>query len=143
MTILWIVVALIAAVVEMATQALVSIWFSVAGVVAFVMAYFNMPLPIQLLSFAVVSIASFLVIRRYILPFTKVKIVPTNVDRIIGMEVFVTKEIPRRGRGEVRAHGALWSARSDDPDIVISEGSSVIVRAIDGATLLVTLIEDE
>jgi len=143
LTVLWIVVTLIAMVAEIATQALVSVWFVVAGFVTMVLAFMGFSLPAQLICFFVVSIFSFSFIRRYLIPYTQVKVVPTNADRLIGQEAQVTKELPARGRGEVKINGQFWTALCDDPDLKVPVDSRVLIRSIQGATLIVSLIDEE
>jgi len=143
LTILWIIVTLVAMVVEIVTQALVSAWFAVAGFATMILAYLGFPLPAQLICFFVVSIFSFVFIRRYLIPYTQVKVVPTNVDRLIGQEAQVTKELPIRGRGEVRVNGQYWTALCDDPETSVPANGRVLIRSIQGATLIVSLIDEE
>jgi len=143
MTIFWIIVTLVAVIVEIATQALVSTWFAVAGLVALALAYFGFPAPIQVAAFFAVSVFSFALIRRYVIPYTRVKFIPTNSDRLLGQEAQVTKEIMPRARGEVTVLGQVWSARSDDPAITFNVDEVVTIRAIEGATLIVSALDDE
>ena len=142
MTVLWIIVTLVAVIVEIATQALISTWFAVAGFVTLILAYLGFPVVVQLVCFFVVSIFSFVFIRRYLIPYTQVKIVPTNSDRLIGLEAQVTKELAPHSRGEIRVNGQYWTALCDDPDQNVSIGSRVIIREIQGATLVVSLIDE-
>lgn len=143
MSLIWIGVALLATVVEIATQQLVSIWFAVAGFITFVFAYLGFSIGIQLLVFAFVSAASFILIRRYLMPYIQTRFVPTNVDRLIGQEAVVTRELPLRGRGEVRVLGQFWTAQCDDPEQRVEVDQPVLIRAIEGATLIVSAIEEE
>ena len=143
MTVIWIVVVLAAAVIEIATQAMVSTWFVVGGLVAFVFSYLGLPIPLQLVAFFAVSIFSFAFIRRYLIPYTQTKFTPTNLDRMIGQEGAVTKEIGSRSRGEVHINAQYWTARCDDPERTLPVGSHVIIRAIEGATLIVSAIDED
>ena len=143
MVIVWIIVTVAAAVVEIATQALVSTWFVVAGFAALLLAALNWPIWSQLVAFIAVSVFSFVFIRRYMIPYTQVKFTPTNFDRLIGQEAKVTREIPIRGRGEVVINGQFWTARSDDPEKVVPAERSVLIRAIEGASMIVSLIDEE
>ena len=143
MTILWLIVTLVAIVVEVATQALVSVWFAVGGMVTLLLAYFKVPVLFQVLAFFAVSVVSFYTIRRYLIPYTQSKFVPTNLDRLIGAEAVVTRELALRSRGEVKINGQYWTARCDDPERTVAVDSSVLIRAIEGATLIVSAIEED
>jgi len=143
MTVVWIVVTIAAVIVEIATQALVSTWFAVGGFAAFVLAWCGVDLSLQMAAFLGVSAFSFFFIRRYLIPYTQVKITPTNLDRLIGQEAVVTREMPPRGRGEVKVNEQFWTARSDDPEQAVPVSCNVVIRAIEGATLIVTPIDEE
>jgi membrane protein implicated in regulation of membrane protease activity len=60
----------------------------------------------------------------------------TGSDALVGEEAVVLSEVTRDG-GRVRLRGAEWSARTSDPDQVLSVGTRVAVVGIDGATAVV------
>ena len=68
------------------------------------------------------------------------KPVPTNLDRIIGKQAEVTKEIKPNHYGEVQVFGKVWTATSDDSFDV---GDKVIVDSIDGVKLIVRKEEEK
>jgi membrane protein implicated in regulation of membrane protease activity len=142
MTILWLIVTVAAAVIEIATEQLVSVWFVVGGVVAFVLAWLGFPPIMQVVAFAALSAFGFALIRRYLAPYVKSQFTPTNVDRLIGTEAVVTKRIQARGRGEVKVNEQYWTARGEDPETPLEEDSVVVIRAIEGATMIVFPLEE-
>ena len=142
MTVVWIIVTIIAIIVEVMTQQLVSIWFVVAGIICTVLAWLLVPAPLQMLAFVIISTVSFMVAKRYLQPYVASKVTATNADRVIGQEGIVTRDLVTHQRGEIRVNGQFWTARSDDPELRIKEGTPVTIRAIEGATLIVVPLED-
>ena len=72
----------------------------------------------------------------------------TNVDSLIGKSAKVTKTIDNiQAQGQVMVNGMEWTARSEDDDAVIPEGTVVTIRRISGVKLIVTEkkegVEDE
>lgn len=60
----------------------------------------------------------------------------TSLQKLVGSDGRATAAISHDG-GECKVNGELWSARTMDPDVVISAGDIVEVYEIDGATLVV------
>ena len=65
---------------------------------------------------------------------SKEKIVPTNLDRVIGQIAEVTREIKPNHYGEVEIFGTTWTASSRDP---LAVGERVKVLKLDGVKLIV------
>ena len=133
---LWIIIAIVAAVIEALTTALVSMWFIPAGIIAAVMALFDVPLRFQILVFLVVAIALIIlqktVFRKYFIR-TEVK---TNIDAIIGEKGIVTERIDNiSGIGQVKIKGSYWAARSVD-GTNYEVGDVLTVIAIEGVKLI-------
>ena len=139
----WVLVMVMAIIIEISTQQLVSVWFAIAAFFSFVLAYLHFPFEIQLMTFVVVSVASFVVVRRYLKPYLQSTVTPTNTDRLIDQEAVVTRAISSHERGEVKVLGQFWTARCDDPSTTLSIGQSATVLAIEGATLIVKRSEED
>ena len=110
MSIYWIVLFLVLLLIELATVNLVSIWFAIGSLAAFI------TLPI---------------VRKF---KSKEKIIPTNLDRVIGKEVDVVKEIKPNHYGEVEVFGTVWTATSKD---TFKVGEKAKVVKMDGVKLIV------
>lgn len=136
-TIIWLIVAVVMAVVEAATVQLVSVWFAIGAVAGCVTSLITPSIPIQLIVFAVVS-AFALVITRPLVKRIKVKKAEaTNSDRYIGQEAVVIQAIDNNAaKGMVRVGTTKWTARSADGS-PIEEGATVTVTAIEGVKLIV------
>ena len=141
MSIYWIVLFLLLLLIELATVNLVSIWFALGALAAFVTSFFTDTIFIQLLVFVVVSVVALFITLPIVKKFKrKERIVPTNLDRVIGKEVEVTKPIKPNHYGEVEVFGTKWTATSDK---VFEVGDKAIVDRIDGVKLIVKKEENK
>ncbi len=138
MSFTWMIVFLILMFIELATVNLVSIWFAIGALVAFIISYFVDILYIQIIIFIVVSSISLLLTRK-IVNKIKGKKEATNLDRVIGKIGIVTSEITKLEPGEVKVDGKKWSAVSNKKIIV---GSKVEILSIDGVKLNVKEIKE-
>ena len=142
---LWIVILLIALMIEFLTVSLISIWFAFGSGVALALWACDVPLVLQVIAFFVVSIATLFLTKPYtdkrLLP--KDKIIKTNVDSLIGEKAVVTIEIsPLNGTGEVLLEGKMWTARAVN-DETIPVSTTVIVEKIEGVKVIVTPLKEE
>lgn len=64
----------------------------------------------------------------------------TNAAAQVGRSATVVSDVTGRA-GRVKLHGEVWTARAADPGIVLPIGTTVEVVRIDGATAVVTPIE--
>ncbi len=135
MAIYWIILFLVLLLIELATVNLVSIWFAIGAIAAFITSFFTDSALLQLLVFVVVSVVSLIIMLPVVKKFkSKEKFVPTNLDRLIGKEAEVTKEISSNHYGEVRIFDEIWTSSSD---CTLKVGEKVIVEKIDGVKLIV------
>jgi membrane protein implicated in regulation of membrane protease activity len=137
MTIIWLVLAVVMAVLEAATVQLVSIWFVIGSVAACVTSLITDSILIQAIVFVAVTAIALIATRPLVKKIRSKKAEPTNSDRYIGMEGVVTSAIDNlAAAGQVRVGGSVWTARSAD-DNPIPEGTRVTVTAIEGVKLIV------
>ena len=136
-TICWLAAMVIFGVIEAATATLTTIWMAIAALLAAGISAFNVPILVQLLSFAVVSAVLVIFTRPLAKRFLDGKIVPTNADRIINAKGVVVKEIlPEEGMGQIKVMGQVWSAKSNDKE-PISQGEDIVVLGIEGVCAIV------
>ena len=136
----WVFAAAAFTLAEVLTVALVSVWFVGGAISAFLAAMLGAPLWLQIAVFVVVS-GGLLAALRPIAKKWAGKRARTNADRILGEKAVVTEEIDNlRSTGFVRVGGAVWSARSENGD-VISKDTIVTVRRIEGVKVFVTTEE--
>ena len=133
----WLAVILLAAVIEMATVQLVSVWFAVGSIAALIACLAGAPLIVQIVVFGVVSAATLAAMRPLAVKKLAVKKTSTNADRYLGKVAIVTAEINNTiGAGQANVLGSIWTARSAD-GAVIPVGRRVMVESIDGVKLIV------
>lgn len=135
--IIWLVVAVIMAVVEAFTVQLVSVWFAVGAVAGCITAIFTDNVSIQLIVFVAVSLVAMLITRPLVKRIKVKKAEATNSDKYIGKTAVVIEAIDNAAaKGQVKVGSATWSARSVDGK-QIEAGASVTVVAIEGVKLMV------
>ena len=134
--ILWLVVALIMAVVEALTTSLVTVWFVIGAIAAFVGSLCNAPLWLQLVIFLVVSIIALVAFRPLAIKTRTAK--KAEEPTIVGTEALVSEPITANGMsGRVRTpDGITWAAKSSN-GCAIPLGTPVIVIAQESVWLTV------
>ena len=136
---LWLIVAGIFFVLEFATEGILFCWFGVGAIVAIGVSFLTENFIIQFLTFTVVSILLVICSRKFAKK-VEPKVVPTNVYTIIGKKAIVTTAIDNvKGQGQVKVDGDIWSAKTEN-DEIIPEGESVEIVKIDGVKTIVKKI---
>ena len=135
--IVWLIVAAVLGVAELATTTFALGIIAVGALVAAAVGATHLSLPFQLLAFVVASAAGL----GFVLPIARrhLKQPPalrTGPAALIGKRAQVLEEVTEHS-GRVRIGGEVWSARSYDESLVIPAGSAVDVMQIEGATALV------
>ena len=138
---IWAFIIIATVLVELATDNLVTIWFTLGAVVALITLAFGASEWVQLVTF-VGSSAVFLVATR---PLTKKmmrrSIIKTNADRLVGTVATVTKGFNLGEIGEVKIDGIYWRAINLD-GLSFQEGEKVMIDAITGTKLVVSKLEE-
>lgn len=135
---LWVLVLIISLLAEIATTALLSVWFVCGSIAALIAYLMGAPASVQYICFFGISALSFLLIR----PVLKKSghgsnELLDNVERYIGKCAQVTEPIDNiHGTGRVVYNGVSWAARSDDDAITIKDGF-VIITEVNGSKLTV------
>ena len=138
MLIIWLAVIILTLVIEILTQGLTTIWFSVGAAVAAVVAVCDFELWWQIGAFVAVSIGVMLLVRPVAKRWMANSITPTNVDQLLREEAHVIEEISNReNTGRVRLRDVDWVARAETDDIVIPADRTVSIVRIEGVKLIV------
>lgn len=137
----WSIIIIVSLLVEIITIGnLVSIWFSIAAIISLVLALFDVSKITQILVFAIVSGVLILSIRPLASKYFRGNITATNVDSLIGRRVSLSKAISPSEFGETKISGVIWNVVSYD-GLPIDQGSLVSIIAIEGAKLVVRIID--
>ncbi len=136
--IIWLAALAVLLVLEAVTVALVCIWFAAGAFAALIASLCGAALWLQIVLFFAVSAASLLALRPITRKYLRPRIVPTNMDAVIGQTGRVIETVDNaQTRGQVKLDTMQWSARSTD-GTVIEAGTFVIVDKIEGAKLFVS-----
>ena len=126
---------------EILTVAYVSIWFAIASLVSFVLAMFGVPLEAQCIVFVAVAAVLFFATRPLVKKYVHGKTVSTNADSVIGMEGVVRIPIDNlKSQGRVYVNGLEWAAKSFS-GAPIERNEKIVVRRIEGVSLIVERVE--
>lgn len=134
---IWIAVIILAVIVEVLTDQLVSIWFVPSAIISTVLDFLGVGIVWQVFAFLLASavgiiLAKFLLSR--IRPSENTK---TNIDAIIGERCVVTERIDNyRGCGQVRVGSQIWSARGAGDEDTFEIGEVLNIVAIEGVKLI-------
>ncbi|MCC0681504.1 NfeD family protein [Clostridioides sp. ES-S-0005-03] len=136
MKLIWLIVAVLFGIAEMLTPSLTLIWFSVGAVILIFLSTFIKSIFLQVLIFAVISIAMLVVATKKIVKKDKTYKSNTNLQAMISKKGVVTEEISPNQTGLVVVEHETWTAISID-DEKIDQGSTVEVLKIEGVKLVV------
>lgn len=138
----WLIALAVLLVIEIITLGLTTIWFAGGALAAFVLALFNVPLLVQIAVFLVVSILLLLFTRPVVEKRLNESRIKTNVNSMVGKEGKVTETIDNYNqKGIVVINGLEWTARSSRDDLIIPEGSRVVINEIKGVKVFVSLAD--
>lgn len=137
MLIIWAVLIIAFGVLEAATAQLVSIWFVIGAIAAFIAALFNASVLVQVIIFIAVTILALIATRPIVKKFVHAKKQPTNADRVLNQTGIVIEEINNiKATGQVKVDGKVWSAKSADNSI-IPVNEQITIKEISGVKLIV------
>ena len=137
-TFYWLIIFVIALVVEIATMGLTSIWFTGGAIIAWMFAKIGFGTMVQIVVFVIASLLLLVLTRPIAVRFFNVERQKTNAESLIGECAVVIEEVDTiKAQGRVEIHGMEWSAKTDEPDGKIAVGKVVVVDGIQGVKLIV------
>ena len=129
----WLVVAFVAAVLEVSIPHFGSAFVSAGAVVAAAAAFLGYGMPVQFATFVVVLTVSLVTLRSGLVARLGGRGVPSRTEPLIGRHGLVTHDIdPVTGTGRITIAGQDWAAKSHD---AITSGTKVRVVGADGIVL--------
>ena len=138
MMIIWLVVLILAVVVEVLTMGLTTIWFAGGALVAIVVAAAGGPVWLQVLAALIVSAVLLFFTRPVAMKYFNRDREKTNAESLVGRQAIVLSEINNlQGMGQVTINGMEWTARTITDGQTIKPGEVVVIRGINGVKLLV------
>ena len=114
----WLIVAAVAALIEMISVSLITVWFVIGAIVSFFIAFFGGPAWLQLVAFLVVSLACLALLRPVILKYRKQG--QSHEPTLVGKNAVVVEEVNNDAMtGRVETPDRVsWTALSADGSII-------------------------
>lgn len=138
--VIWLVVTVVAVLVECTTSDLVSVWFIPGAVVTMILSYFVPVFWIQAIVFVSVSTV-LLILSRTVFKETlskRQKTLKTGAYALEGMPALVEEDIDNAAEvGAVKVNGQLWTARMEPDSDTAKKGEHVEVVRVAGSKLIV------
>jgi membrane protein implicated in regulation of membrane protease activity len=133
----WLSMFVVFAVIESITLSLVTIWFAVGSIAAFLAAWFGADTYIQVWIFIIVSVIVLCIFRPFAKKQLKAGLEPTNIDSLKGRVCLVREEIDNiNNKGLVAVNDLEWNARTEE-QMVIPPGDRVEIIRVEGVKLIV------
>lgn len=137
----WLAATVILFIAEAITVNLVTVWFALGALAAFIAAVAGAKLWLQVVLFLAVTVITLIFTRPIAKKHINGKHEATNADAVIGKIAVVTEDIDNlAAKGAVSCMGKVWTARSLD-DEKISQGDKVTVVEIRGVKLIVSPVK--
>lgn len=138
---IWLIIAGIFFIGEIATVGFLIFWFGLGALFAMLASFFTDNIIIQTTIFLISSTILIFATKPFVKKFVDVKKTNTNAFSIIGKTALVIKEInPIQSQGQIKINGETWSAESDNNE-VIPEGTEVEILQIRGVKTIVKAIK--
>lgn len=134
----WLIVIVLAGLLEAATMQLSSIWFIGGGLLSLLIALIGGPLWLQIVLFILVSVVLLVFTRPILMDKLQLGKNKTNADSLIGETCIVNEPIDNvKSEGSVKIKSLIWTARSVNDEITFKKGDRVVVSEIQGVKLIV------
>ena len=136
---LWVIVALVAGILEVVVPAFGFLFVTLAALLAAVLALLGVATAVQVVVFAAAALVFLLVLRPLFVHRLRSTGVPSRTEALQGKLAEVTEPIdPVRGSGRVLVDGHDWAARAA---VAVTAGTRVRIVGADGIVLLVSPVE--
>ncbi|MBQ9280251.1 MAG: NfeD family protein [Clostridia bacterium] len=140
----WLIIAGFFAILEIATVGFLVIWIGIGALPAMIYSmFFPEQVLVQVAIWVVCSIVLILLTKNLT---DKIKPTPTNTNvySIIGKRATVIQDIDaEKSSGQIKVGGDVWSAKAENYDDVIPEGTSVEIVSIEGVKAVVKKLVEE
>lgn len=134
----WLTIFIILLIVEIATMALTTVWFSIGAVFALFASLLGASLVVQIVIFLAVSFLVLFLYRPLALKYVNQRLTKTNVDDLVGKEGRITEKVDNLSQtGRMVINGMDWAARSESDAITIEPDTVVKVLKVVGVRLIV------
>ncbi|NLM12679.1 MAG: NfeD family protein [Epulopiscium sp.] len=138
MWLIWLILSIGFAIIEITNASFFIIWFSVGSIGALVVSLLTSNFVIQFLVFLMISVILLIFTHKITKKFISSKpSYKTNIDILKNAQGIVIEEINNvKGTGQVKVQGEIWSALSVN-DEIIAVNTKIIVFDVKGVKLIV------
>ena len=145
---LWLILGVLFIVAEIFTTGFVLLWFGIGALIAGLLALLGLGLPLQVVAFLAVSIAltiaSRTIFERVLMRGSPGRELKTGMESLPGkIGVVVTSSEGPLHEGAVRVFGSTWRAFPSENEGSLTEGESVQIDRVEGASVYVRKVDDE
>ncbi len=137
---IWLIIAGLFFIAEIITVGFLVFWFGVGALIAMIVSFFTSNIIIQTAVFILSSSILLLATKPFVKKFVDVKPTKTNAFSIIGKKALVIKEINSHSVGQIKINGEVWSAESEN-DEIIPKDSEVEILQIKGVKVIVKSVK--
>jgi len=137
MVLVWIICAIVFAVLEGIISGLVTIWFTIGGAAAAALAAGGAPIPVQVIAFFVVSLVLLLFTRPILVKKLKVGREKNYTEQLEGKPGLVVEAIEPFKSGQVKVGGIVWTSVGETEHFSAPAGGTVEIVRVEGVKLIV------
>ena len=124
----WLIIAGLFFVAEIITVGFLVFWFGVGALIAMIVSFFTSNIIIQTAVFILSSSILLFATKPFVKKFVDVKPTKTNAFSIIGKKALVIKEINSHSVGQIKINGEVWSAESENDEIIPKDSEVEILQ---------------
>lgn len=138
---IWIIVLVLAILIELLTVGnLVFVWFSFGALAAWIGQRFGLRWELQIVLFSLVTLISLFFVRPLTQKYLRGEVVSTNMDRMIGTQFRLEKDLDKTTWYQQNVGSTLWSIvevnrkslkKDTLVEVVSIEGVKLVVKSID------------
>ena len=138
---IWIIVLVLAILIELLTVGnLVFVWFSFGALAAWISQRFGLRWELQFVLFSLVTLISLFFVRPLTQKYLRGEVVSTNMDRMIGTQFRLEKDLDKTTWYQQNVGSTLWSIvevnrkslkKDTLVEVVSIEGVKLVVKSID------------
>ena len=138
--IIWLVVAVVAIIIDVVTSSFIFMWFSIGAIVAIILSLLGLAIKIQILAFLIIGIAMVCVGYPWVKKKFKVEKnhIPLMEQTYIGKIMIAEKDIDEKS--EIKVSGIYWTVINKGSKI--NKGDKFVITGIEGNKLIVSSKED-
>lgn len=138
---IWAAVFVLTLVLEIISVELISLWFSIGALAAFILALCGVSTKIQIIVFLVVSVVLTLSLRWVFMKLLKNAKSKTNLDEVVGKNYLLVKSVSSDETGEIKVNDVIWRVVSKNGES-IEKGERVKVVEVSGNKFVVEKASD-